>query len=68
MNGDADNVGTEDVGISEEVMEKLVETSTQLTAQRKNRSKTLPEGYTNVEEMKRFTQIQAQGVRRFCGD
>ena len=66
MNGDAgsDNVGTGDVGISEEVMEKLVETSVQLTTQRKNRSKTLPEGYTTVEEMKRFTQIQAQGVRR----
>ena len=58
-----DDVGSAVIGMSDAVIAKLTETGAQLTHQRKNRGKTLPEGYTKVEDMKKFAQIQTQGVR-----
>ena len=59
----ADDAGGAVIGMSDAVIAKLTETGAQLTHQRKNRGKTLPEGYTKVEDMKKFAQIQTQGVR-----
>lgn len=59
----ADDASGAVIGMSDAVIAKLTETGAQLTHQRKNRAKTLPEGYTKVEDMKKFAQIQTQGVR-----
>lgn len=59
----AEDAGGAVIGMSDAVIAKLTETGAHLTHQRKNRGKTLPEGYTKVEDMKKFAQIQTQGVR-----
>lgn len=47
----------EEAGMSEEVLQKLQDKATLLTAERKKRGKTVPEGLATVEDIKTYRQL-----------
>ncbi|XP_063449023.1 pre-mRNA-processing factor 19-like [Mytilus trossulus] len=47
----------EEAGMSDEVLQKLQDKATLLTAERKKRGKTVPEGLATVEDIKQYRQL-----------
>lgn len=55
--GDKAEEPMEEAGMSEEIIQKLQDKATLLTAERKKRGKTIPEGLATTEDMRSYRQI-----------
>jgi pre-mRNA-processing factor 19 len=52
----------EEAGMSDEVLQKLQDKATRLTAERKKRGKTVPDGLVTVEDIKSYRQQSSRVV------
>ena len=54
----------QEVGVSDEVMTKIQARAASLTADRKRRGKTIPEGLATADEISQYRQLASHTVRR----
>jgi len=54
--------------MSDEVLQKLQDRASMLTAERKKRGKTIPEGLASAEDIAAYKQLASHTVSFYCSD